>query len=198
MNSGPGPEFGRVEAMVERVRLDARAVLGEAGSAAVAAALGAALAYRCELIADDHDPRMLHPARTVRILLSDGGCADVATLSAAAFTDSVDRELVGDARVLGDTGALIVQSVPFPDPSDPDDALLERLVSAERDVALISLVERLDHARHLHLRDDIAWRPFHAGIVRDYIPAARWLAPSLARRFERWADAFERRLLLRS
>ena len=83
-----------------------------------------------------------------------------------------------------------------PRPGDGADDLLERLVIADPAVALVALAERLDHARHIHLRDDVPWAPFHADIRNIYLPAARRFSPVVARRLEHWADAFERRLIL--
>jgi hypothetical protein len=184
----------RAVAMVDRVRAEVRSVSAELAAREVARVLHAALEYRAQLLSDDHDPRYLHTARCIRILVADGGVSDVASLSAAAFVESVDRELVGGARVLAEAAASLVRNAPLPGGAD-DDSLLERLVSGERPASVVALAERLDHARHLHMRRDIAWRSFHESVRRDYIPAARFLSPGIARRFEHWADAFERRLL---
>lgn len=184
----------RAAAMVDRVRIEARAVVGIESADEVAKSLSAALRYRATLIEDDHDSRFLHPARTIRILIADDGFDDVAGLCAASFVESLDVALVGGARVLDEASAAVVRVAPVPSPGD-DESLLERLVSGDASAVKVALAERLDHARHLHMRSDIEWRPFHDGIRRDYIPAARWLSPGIARRFEHWLDAFERRLL---
>lgn len=182
----------RAHAMLDRVTVEAQAVLPHAEASVVRGALAHALSIRDRTIEDDHDPRYLHPARTIRILIADGGCRDVTALVAAAFTDTVDPGLAPSPP----TAALrsFVAAIPRPDVGKDD--LLERLVIADPAVALVALVERLDHARHIHLRDDLPWPPFHADIRSIYLPAARRFSPVIARRLEHWADAFERRLIL--
>jgi hypothetical protein len=182
----------RAQAMLERVTIEARAVLPEPDANVVRGALAASLACRDAILDDDHDPRYLHTARTIRILIADGACRSVDTLAAAAFVDTLDVDLVPIPPVM--RLAAMVDAVPRPDRDA--DALLERIVTADSGVGLITIAERLDHARHLHLRRDLEWPPFHAAIRAAYIPAARRLSAQIARRLERWADAFERRLIL--
>jgi hypothetical protein len=186
----------RAAAMLERVTAEAAAALGEEGTAPVRAALAAALHWRDDRIADDHDPRLLHPARTILIMLSDGASRSPDALAAAAFVDSVDAGLTPFVSALGaaaGAGAVrLRQAVPLPDAAD--EQLLERLVSAGDDVALTALAERLDHARHLHQRAELEWRPFHSQLVAVYVPVARRCAPRIAQRMEHWALAFARRL----
>jgi (p)ppGpp synthase/HD superfamily hydrolase len=182
----------RAQAMLERVTSEARAVLTSAEANIVRGALAEALGPRDAHIDDDHDPRALHPARTIRILIADGACRSVDALAAAAFVDTIDPHLAPAPP----TALLrsLVDAVPRPERDG--DRLLERIVTADHDVALVTLVERLDHARHLHLRSELPWPQFHADVRTVYIPAARRLAARIARRYERWADAFERRLIL--
>lgn len=182
----------RAQSMLERVTIEARAVLSDADAAIVRGALAEALAPRDAQIEDDHDPRCLHPARTIRILIADGECRSVDALAAAAFVDTVDPLLAPPAPVPALRS--FVSAVPRPD--EDADELLERIVTADGDVALVTLAERLDHARHIHLRGDIDRAAFHAGIRAVYIPAAQRFSARIARRLERWADAFERRLIL--
>jgi (p)ppGpp synthase/HD superfamily hydrolase len=178
--------------MLERVTIEARAVLTSAEANVVRGALAEALGPRDSAIEDDHDPRALHPARTIRILIADGACRSVDALAAAAFVDTLDSHLppVPPTALLRS----LVSAVPRPDRDA--DLLLERIVTADYDVALITLAERLDHARHLHMRPELHWAGFHAEVRAVYLPAARRLAAQIARRFARWADAFERRLIL--
>jgi hypothetical protein len=183
--------FERGAAMVARVFDEARALVHE-DAARIAAAVHLALEQREEHIVDDHDPRYLHPARTVRILLADVSLRDVTALAAAPLFDSVDARLAARLDRLEPVLATAVTHIPRPDHDD----VLERLVTAEENLAIVALAERLDHARHLHMRDDLPWPAFHASIRAHWIPAARRIAPALARRFEHWADAFERRLVL--
>ena len=182
----------RAHAMLDRVTVEAQAVLAHADASLVRGALAHALSIRDRTIDDDHDPRYLHPARTIRILIADGGCRDVTALAAAAFTDTVDTALAPEPPV----SALRDFVAAIPRPGNGADDLLERLVIADPAVALVALAERLDHARHIHLRDDVPWSPFHADVRAIYLPAARRFSPVVARRFEHWADAFERRLIL--
>jgi (p)ppGpp synthase/HD superfamily hydrolase len=176
--------------MLERVSIEARAALPEPDANVVRAALSQSLEYRSGLITDERDPRLLHTARTIRILIADGACRSADALAAAAFVDTVDHFLVPMPPVA--RLAAIVNAVPHPDADD----LLERIVTADIDVGLITVAERLDHARHLHLRDDLDRHSFHAGIRAVYAPGARRFSAQIARRLERWADAFERRLIL--
>jgi hypothetical protein len=189
----------RAAAMVERVTLESTHHLGDAGAAGVRRAVTAALLHRDTRVEDDHDSRLLHPARTVLILLADASCRDVATLAAAAFVDSQDPELAPDggtaADVIGVDAARLLHGVPLP-AGLADDELLERLVCAADGAALIAVAERLDHARHLHLRPELPWKEWHAQIQDAYAPAARRLSPLIARRLERWAEAFRVRRLL--
>lgn len=182
----------RARAMLERVTIEARAVLTDDEANIVRGALAEALAPRAADIEDDHDARALHPARTIRILIADGACRSVDALAAAAFVDTLDPHLAPTPP----TALLRSLVSAVPRPGRDADLLLERIVTADHDVALIALAERLDHARHLHMRRDLLWPEFHAEVRAVYIPAARRLAAQIARRLERWADAFERRLIL--
>jgi hypothetical protein len=190
----------RTAAMVERVALEATAALGAGPAAVVRDAVEAALQHRDGRLDDDHDPRLLHPARSILILLSDTDCRCAGVLAAAAFVESVDRELAASPQALlrcaGRDAMAIAAAAPLP--GDDDEMLLERLVSSGEAAALVALAERLDQARHLHLRPELPWLSFHEGIERVYVPAARRLSLPLARRFERWAEAFRRRLALRA
>jgi hypothetical protein len=189
--------------MLERVTVEARAALSDADALVVRAALETCLTLRDERIPDDHDARLLHPARTIRILIADTECRSAAALAAAAFVDSEHPDLVppfgfvAARHGLVDESAVrdVLQSVPLP--SAGHDDLLERLVTAPADAAVVALAERLDQVRHLHLRPELPWEEHHAEVRAVYFPAAQRLAPVLARRLHRWADAFERRLLLR-
>lgn len=178
--------------MLDRVTVEVRAVLSDSDTHLVRDALAAALTARDAQIGDDHDARYLHPARTIRILIADGDCRSVDALAAAAFVDTVDAGLAPVPTV----PALRDFADAVPRPCDDGDRLLERIVTADVDIALVALAERLDHARHLHLRDDLPWHAFHAQIRHVYFPAARRISARIARRLEHWADAFERRLIL--
>jgi hypothetical protein len=187
----------RAASMTGRVRLEAGAALGDADAGRVTAAVAAALAHRDGQLPDDHDPRCLHPARTVLILLADTDCRDPAVLAAASFVETVDSALAAPAPALLDAfGASAVRELEaVPLPSLSGERLLEDLVCAPRNTALAALAERLDQVRHLHLRPDLDWHAFHASAEDVYVPAAARVAPVLCGRFERWVEAFRRRLL---
>ncbi|MEX1183308.1 MAG: hypothetical protein WEF86_08720 [Gemmatimonadota bacterium] len=182
----------RAAAMLDRAAAEAAAVLTAADAARVRAALEVALRARTTVF-DVEDARSLAPARTVRILIADVAMRSADALSASAFVDSVD-EAAPPSGILSDGAELLLEVVPMP--ATAGDRLLEQLVSVHPDAALIAIAERLDQARHLHLRHELPWVAFHSGIRNAYIPAAYRLSPQLARRLDRWADAFARRLLL--
>jgi len=195
---------------VERVALEVGYAMGPAAAAVVADAVRSALAHRDPMVADDHDPRLLHPARAVLILLSDDGCRDADVLSAAAFTESLDTMLrPAQEGVIGERAVRLARAVPVPHDiatlvdaagaaAPGEDDLLERLVSAEPAAAVIALAEMLDHARHLHLRPSLNWRAIHGLVTAAYAPAAARLSPQVGRRLERWAEAFGSRRLTRA
>lgn len=188
-----------------RARAMARRIAGAAEHAGLAAADVAlverafvlAMQPRIERIADDHDPDFLHPGRTALILLEDLGCRDARTLAAGALCETARLELaVAGARVedaLGPAVRALLDEVPVPEQAGDD--LLERLVTAGRDARLIALAERLDHARHLHLRPAAAWPAFHALTCGVYLPIAGRTDPTLERRFRWWCGMFARRFL---
>jgi hypothetical protein len=190
----------RASAMLERVTLESTFHMGKSAAAMVRAAAEAALAVRDARVDGDHDPRLLHPARTVLILLSDAACRDAELLAAALFVETVDAELQAPLDALAAAGGgasrRLAESVPVPAGAGDED-LLERLVTAPPQATVVAVAERLDHARHLHLRQDLPWPEFHGVIERCYLPAAQRVSPPLARRLERWAEAFRVRRLLR-
>jgi hypothetical protein len=184
----------RAAAMIERVTLECKGVLAYDDVGFLRAALDATLRARDETFASEHDPRLLHPARTVLILLSDAACRDRDVLTAAAFVESLPSGTTSaDVAVLTPRARALLAAVPLPEHGA--DELLERLLTVEPDATHIALAERLDHARHLHLMSDVAAAPFHAGIEAVYLPVAARTCPPLARRLERWARAFARRRL---
>jgi hypothetical protein len=189
--------FDRGAAMVRRVRLEAGYRLPPDEVQRVARAVTEALRLREDAVSDDHDSRYLHPARTVLILMSDADCRIATALVAAPFVEGIDDALVAPIEVVedvaGSAAARLRAAVPLASPH-ADDTLLEALVCADHDAAVIALAEHLDQVRHLQFRPDLDWRALHAGVERVYVPAARRICPQLGRRFDRWADAFRRRL----
>ena len=155
-----------------------------------------ALKPRLEHLSDVFHHDMLHPARTALILLEQAGIRDSTLLAAAELTETSETELqlpVTELRaVFSDRVVALREAVPVP-AAEPE-SLLERLVTAEPAAALIAVAERLDHARHLHFRKPAIWQPFFDEAITVYLPVAERVSEPLARRFERWAYGFRRRL----
>lgn len=188
----------RARAMAQRLADTAEhAGLAAADVALIERAFDLAMQPRIERIADDHDPDFLHPARTTLILLEDVGCRDARTLAAGALCETVRLELaVPIARVeaaLDPAVRALLDEVPVPERAGEE--LLERLVTAGPDARLIALAERLDHARHLHLRPAAGWPAFHALTCDVYLPLASRADPTLERRLRWWCGMFARRFL---
>jgi hypothetical protein len=154
-------------------------------------------ARRLGVLADDHHPDYLHGGRAAVILLEDVGCDDGVAIAAAAAAESRDLRLRVPppdlARAAGDEVAATAAEIPVP--AQAGDALLEHLVTASYAARLAALAERLDHARHLHLRGPDEWRPFHASVMQQYLPAAERTDTTLARRIRWWCGIFEDRFL---
>ena len=191
----PGPT--RSQHMAARVLRTAQEMgVAEVGLGALERAHSLAMAPRLENLDDDHDPHFLHPGRTALILLMDVGEARTDVLTAALLVESERPELkVPLARVreaLGEAVAERVAAVPLPD----DEELAERLVTADEEVRLIALAERLDHLRHAHLWSDLERRrSAHRSALEVYAPVAERTHPALARRYAWWCDMFARRHL---
>lgn len=160
-------------------------------------ALLATLEKRAGRFPDEQHPDFLHPARTALVLLHDTQLTEPHALAAALLIDSEDVDLGFDAAtaepLVGSVAATIVGEVPIP--ATAGDSLAEALVTASEPALLIALVERLDHARHLHLRPTEHWPGFHDQILRVYAPIAERTHPTLARRYRWWTSTFGRRYL---
>lgn len=171
------------------------------GQGLLAIAFDAAMAPRIAAGLDDHHPDYLHPARNALILLDDTHVADAATLAAAILTETRDPGLRVDPASIGRLGADVValaeEVAALGCGTDTADGAgpLERLVLATAPARLIALAERLDHARHLHLRDPIEWGPYHAITCDRFGPAASRAHPTLERRFRWWCRTFSERYL---
>jgi (p)ppGpp synthase/HD superfamily hydrolase len=189
-------QANRVETMAEKLAVYAtRAHVQNVDL--VSDAYHIAMAPRLQFLPDVFHPDMLHPARTALILIENAGCTDARLLAAAQVTETRCPELrVGrdEIAALGGDVAQIAGAVPNPLDCDAD-TLVERLVTADREIAILAVAERLDHARHLHMRDRTAWRDYFDETVAVYLPLADRVQDELARRLERWASAFERRLI---
>lgn len=177
----------RIDATAEGLEVSA------AGRELMKRAFQTALSLRSGL--DDHHVDVLHTARSALILMDDLGVADADLLAAALVLETRDRALMPGAEsvaALGPGVAAAVAEVPVP--GEAGDGLLEALLTVPRPVALLALAERLDHARHLHLRDRAGWAPEHELTCGVYAPLAGRVDPLLSRRFSWWCRTFERRL----
>ena len=198
----PGVTSTRARAMAARLAETAeRMAVDRPGRDLIAAAFDLAMEPRLRAALDDHAPDFLHPARTALIAMDDAGVAHAPTLAAALLVETRDAALRPDAGGLGALGvpgdevAALVAAVPDPDEGEE---LVERLVTAAAPVLLIALVERLDHARHLHLRPRPEWGPYHATTCAAYAPLAGRADPVLERRFAWWCRTFRARFLGRA
>lgn len=173
-----------------------RSGVAEEGVARVLNAYRQAMEPRTRRL-DDGDPDYLHPARTVLVLLLDAGVRDEVLLMAAALCESRRREvsvpIEQAAEGAGAAVARLLGAVPTPESSG--EALLEDLVASSPDVLLLSVAERLDHARHLHLTPREDWPSFHETACGAYAIAARRTGPRLASRFAFWCRHFGERYL---
>ena len=146
-----------------------------------------AMVPRMERLVGD-DPAFLHPARSALILLADVGGATPSVLAASILVESEEAELRAGAErveeVLGRAVAEVLESVPSSGPG-----LLPRLLAADEDARLITLAERLDQVRHVHLRSPGALRRMHRQTRDIYLPVASRTHRTLERRFRRWYDA---------
>ena len=172
---------GRLSRRLERSGLDPTA------QGRVLEANAAALLHRLDVLGDDEHFEALHPSRTLLILLDDCDVVDADVLEAAAAIESEHEQL----RV----AAMSSLALTVPVPLHGGDELAEALVVAHADVRLIALAERLDHARHLHLRAPESWPAFHRSIGTIYRPVAHRTHPRLARRYDWWWRMFDRRFL---
>lgn len=151
---------------------------------------------RVNTLADDHHPAYLHPGRCALVLLHDVETVDAIVLVITALHESVDQPLrpsVEEVRTeIGDAALEALRTIPLPG----DERLVERLLSLGPGLSLAALAERLDHLRHLHLRDDLidSWAPTHAEVSGAWLPFAARTHPVLARRYAHWARTFAKRI----
>lgn len=155
-----------------------------------------AMRPRLQELADDHHPAYLHPGRSPLILLRDVGPVDVSVLVVASLHESLDDHLRVPAESveaeLGGAALRAIQSIPRPG----DERLVERLVTLGPGLSLAALAERLDHLRHLHVRDDLmdVWADTYAEALEAWLPFARRTHPKLATRYAHWARTFVKRI----
>lgn len=178
------------------VKLAAYAQRAGIHPAVLVSAYESSVARRLRLLGNVFHPDLLHPARTALILLGDAQCSDDVVLAASTLVDTEYPEMQQPQQEIraafGDKVAGLVAAVPDP---AANEALVEELVMAPRDVALIAVAERLDHARHLHFRDPVHWRPFYAQIVDVYVPFSGRISDPLQQRLSKWSASFAKKLL---
>jgi len=157
---------------------------------------------------DDHDPHYLHPGRSALILMLDLKLLDPIALGLSLWHDSQDTELMPDTENL-EVDELVM--MPTPDlniqatsetvlelrttlPRHGDEELAAKLVVLDHEVACAALAERLDHLRHLHLKEpDAAAREVWREARDVWLPFADRTHPDLARRYAWWTRKFTKR-----
>lgn len=189
--AGPGSGLGsggRVGDMGRRLdrRLE-QAGLTPADRARIVERATTLMTQRAAALGSEEHFETLHPARTLLILLDDCDVVDAALLEAATSIESVH------APLRDVPAGTLAARVPLPDRAG--DELLEALVASDEPIRLLALAERLDHARHLHLRDPSVWADFHHAIGAVYAPVASRTHDRLARRYDWWWHMFRRRFL---
>lgn len=155
-----------------------------------------AMEPRVETLDDDHHPAYLHPGRTALILMQDVGRLDASVLALAMLHESGDRALrAADQRIQEDLGeATVALLASLPRPGDED--LVERLIGLSQGLSLAVLAERLDHLRHLHMREDLVdmWADTHAEVSAAWLPFAGRVHKQLTLRYAHWTRTFAKRI----
>lgn len=171
-------------------------------------ALDRAMAPRLERLNDDHDPRFLHPGRTVLVAMEDGGLRDPGDLAVAAVLESFSPELRGSPGAPrggvdpAPSGSRDGASSPAERPegpldwvfdegrglgswTDPDRA--ERILSVREELQVVALAEWLDQLRHLRHWADHEVQELAGRVTRNlYLPLAQRVSEALARRLDWW------------
>jgi hypothetical protein len=178
---------GRWRAMSERVSRTAGMAVP---SASVLAAVNAAMSPRHALLDDDHDPRYLHPGRTVLVATEDGGIRDPELLALAALLESFDAELriAGPQALPLNQGALqrAAEVAEALGEWDADDRA-EVLVTADPGVQVVAICEWLDQIRHLRHWADSSVHAEANTLTRElYLPLAGRVSTRLHGRLEWW------------
>lgn len=194
---GRPEERGRADQMARSLASAARAQgMDEPELLALDRALTLAMEPRIHALDDDHHPAFLHPGRNAMVLLRDVGTVDVSVLVVAVLHESRDHHLrasAGDVEsTLGSATLHAVDSIPLPG----DERLVERLLTLGPGLSLAALAERLDHLRHLHLREDLMdeWAGCHREVMEAWLPFAQRVHPTLTKRYAHWARTFVKRI----
>lgn len=190
-------EADRAEAMARRLaRTAVRLGVGAEGVALLVDAFRAAMVPRRARIQEDHHPDYLHPARTALILMDDARIADSDALVVALLLESRDPDLALSAAAAVQVDARAAAKVAaIPVPGEADETLVERLLLLPEDLARVAVAERLDLARHLHLRERSEWAEYHAVTCGAYAPMAERVDAALFARIGWWCEMFLGRFL---
>jgi hypothetical protein len=192
--------------MGDRVIHAAREVgVGPADLEGLRGAYKAALAPRergLEALADERRPALLHPGRTVLILVEDVMEVDPRVLAVGALAESRDLQLRASRSAaftalrsfeFGQEACGWWEGLPFPEWSlaeghdETDGTLLEALVTAEGAVQRVVLAEALDHLRHAHRWDSPESRNRAVELAERVLhPISARVHPNLARRYAWW------------
>ena len=187
------PRALRMERRLERAL--ASADVAPETAALALASFRMAIQLRGAFVVEEADHRFLHPARSLLILLEDGGGRSADLLAAAPLVESLEPHLVGGVAVDApeSTGAVLAELPALPGGlggtagPDVEARWLEGLVLAEPGMQKLILSEALDQLRHLHLRPD---GPFRNRILRRaeeiLVPLASRVGGVLDRRMGWW------------
>lgn len=187
----------RAGAMARRLDGAARRLgIPDEGCTLIRTAFEAAMEPRRQRVPDDHHPDYLHPARTALILMDDARVADAAVLAMALFAETRDPSLAAPTGTIQQVDPVVAEAVAgIPIPAREAERLVESLLALSPDQALVAVAERIDHARHLHLRDRDEWAVYHGTTCAAYAPVAGRVHPALGGRLDWWCSTFKRRFL---
>jgi hypothetical protein len=183
-------------------------VLGSAGLApedveGVTTSFQMAIHLRSAYVGGEADHRFLHPARSLLVLLEDGGERGPDLLAAAPLVESVEPQLVGvEVQEAPHPIRTLLRGLPIlpgglggTAGEDVEAGWLEALVLVEPGMQRLILSEALDQLRHLHLRPD---GPFRDRILRRaervLVPLAQRAGGGLDQRFRWWWSRVGRHL----
>ena len=162
-----------------------------------------AVHLRGACLTEENDHRFLHPARSLLVLLEDGGERRPDLLAAAPLVESLEPDLVGGvAAVAPEPIQAVLAGLPalpggLGGTAAPDsEALwLEGLVLAEPGIQRLILSEALDQLRHLHLRPDGSFRNRVLRRAEGFlVPLAHRVGGKLDRRMGWWWSRVGQRL----
>jgi len=159
-----------------------------------------AMDTRQGIIADDHDPRFLHPGRSALVAMEDGGVMNAEALAAVMVTDSWSPELAPEPGAVAASLGMEVagRSAEIPTIGNRAPAhVLEDLLELGTEAAILALAEQLDHLRHAHLdtTERIRRRYHGMGCEAYRLAAQRSGSEVLVRRYAYWCRTFPERFL---